>query len=267
MSQIAKPFIRWAGSKKQILPTLSTYWKADNKRYIEPFMGSACLFFSINPPEAILSDVNQELITTFLAIKNKPIEVYNGLILLPFGENDYYEIRKKDVSKLNDIEIASRFIYLNRYCFNGLYRTNLSGFFNVPFSGKKVGNLPSLDDLLLASEALQSAELKCRDFSEILSDIREGDFIYLDPPYAVANSKIFTQYGPQTFGLDDINRLKTLLEVIDKSGATFLLSYANCEEALNAFEGWNTNTINIRRNIAGFSKYRKSAYELLVSNK
>lgn len=262
-----KPFLRWAGSKRRLLPRLASYWDNGFSRYIEPFMGSAALFFEINPSSAILSDMNSELVETFIAVRNHPRALYNRLLRFPMGKDAYYRIRQKDSSKLTRLDRVARFIYLNRFCFNGLYRTNKKGQFNVPYAASKTGRLPSLKELYAAAKALSVAQIKTADFEETLQNIQPGDFVYMDPPYAVQNQRIFRQYGPNCFGTEDLNRLASTLPFIDHCGATFLVSYAMCREALDAFKGWNIRRAQTQRSIAGFSRHRRKALELLVSNR
>ena len=263
----AGPFLRWAGSKKQLLSKLLSYWDNRHERYIEPFMGSASLFFAIQPRKAILSDINSELVETFIAVRDNPDKVYRSLIEIPRGRDSYYRVRAQATSELDSIARAARFIFLNRFCFNGLYRTNKAGRFNVPFSFSKTGDLPTRLHLEACASFLLSADLRCGDFEKVLLDeVRAGDFVYLDPPYAISNHRIFLQYGPQTFGVTDIQRLKRVLNVIEGRGVNFVLSYASCAEALEAFGTWDIKEVFVRRNIAGFVKDRRLAKELIFSN-
>ena len=230
-------------------------------------MGSAALFFAIEPSDALLSDINSDLIETFCNLRDHPRAVYNRLQKLPLGEDAYYCIRQEYALKSPSLDRAARFIYLNRFCFNGLYRTNLGGKFNVPYAGSKTGSLPSQDDLSYAAKILSCAQIRTRDFSEALQDVQSGDFVYMDPPYAVQNRRIFRQYGPDSFGIEDIARLAAALADIDRSGATFVVSYAMCREAIEAFAGWNIRRAQTQRSVAGFSKHRRKAVELLISNR
>ena len=265
--QTAKPFLRWAGSKKRLIPKLSPYWGNGYARYIEPFMGSAALFFAIEPTNAVLSDVNSDLVETFCAVRDHPRAVFNRLVRLPLGKEAYYQIRQLNAPQLPPLDRAVRFLYLNRFCFNGLYRTNGEGKFNVPYSDSKTGNLPSLDELRKAASALSCAKILARDFIETLNEVQADDFVYMDPPYAVQNRRIFRQYGPASFGIEDLARLATSLPEIDKRGATFLVSYAMCREAMEAFSGWHIRRAHTQRSIAGFSRHRRKAVEIFVSNR
>lgn len=261
------PFLRWAGSKKRLLPKLVNYWDDGFIRYIEPFMGSAALFFAIKPSNAILSDINSELVETFSAVRDHPRAVYNRLFRLPLGKDAYYQIRQEDASRLPTLDRAARFVYLNRFCFNGLYRTNKNGKFNVPYAASKTGRLLSQEELYKAAKVLSVAQIKARDFEETLQNLQPGDFVYMDPPYAVQNRRIFRQYGPDCFGTEDLARLASALPLIERCGATFLVSYAMCREALEAFKGWHIRRAQTQRSVAGFSRHRRKAVELLVSNR
>lgn len=229
-------------------------------------MGSACLFFNISPPHALLSDINGELVNTFNAVRHQVENVYKEMIRLPLGEEGYYKVRSRNPTTLTTAQRAARFIYLNRFCFNGLYRTNRYGHFNVPYAGSKTGALPSQSELFQAAKILRGATVRRSDFALILQrEVCRGDFVYLDPPFAVANRRIFRQYGPQTFGLEDIERVQRILDIIDSRGAHFLLSYAYSKEA-KYFNVWNMRRVYVQRNISGFAKYRRISAEILVTN-
>lgn len=262
-----KPFLRWAGSKKKLLPRLIKFWSPNYSRYLEPFMGSAVLFFSIAPQQAILSDINEDLIDVFNAIKNSPKAVHRRLRELPRGKSAYYKIRQENTKGLGRLDRAARFIYLNRFCFNGIYRVNQSGKFNVPYGGNRNAYIPTLDDLHAASEILSGTKVLAEDFESILKrNVRRGDFIYLDPPYAQDNRKVFHQYRQNEFGIEDLRRLEKSINLIDDRSAHFLLSYGWCPEALRVFESWPHQKIMVQRNIAGFVKSRRLAAEMLVTN-
>lgn len=262
----AGPFIRWAGSKRKLLPKLVPYWGTDYKRYVEPFMGSACLFYAIQPAKAVLGDANSRLVDTFVTVRDHPLAVWRRLQAIPLGPDSYYLIREMQGQSLDKVDCAAHFIFLNRFCFNGLYRTDSTGRFNVPYSSSRTGNLPTQQELSLASRALRSADLVCADFEEVLLTTKRGDFAYLDPPYAVGNRRMFRQYGPDCFGTDDLGRLAKALIQIDNRGVHFVLSYALCKEALDILGGWNTRRVFTQRNISGFSNKRRRAVEVIISN-
>jgi DNA adenine methylase len=163
-------------------------------------------------------------------------------------------------------ERAARFIFLNRYCFNGIYRTNLRGQFNVPYSPSRTGDLPTTLELLTYSKILRKARMIAGDFEKSLKDITNGDFVYLDPPYAVSSRRVFREYGPRPFNDGDLERLSRSLEAIDAAGAHFVLSYAYSYEATKWFRQWQTKKIRTVRNMTGFSATKKFAFEILATN-
>jgi DNA adenine methylase len=261
-----KPLLRWAGSKRKLLPVLSSYWDKSFKRYIEPFAGSACLYFALLPPDAVLTDINADLINAYQNIRLLPREVWQLITSLSPDKETYYSIRNLQHTELSPLERAVNFLYLNKLCFNGLYRTNSKGFFNVPYSGYKTGGFPSWESFLASAKALEAATIYQCDFATALENSVQGDFVYIDPPYAQKNVKIFSQYGPDSFGLNDLSRLAQLLDGMDRRGVKFIVSYAKSEEAVYFFDKWKSKTVTAQRNIAGFAKHRKIAEEVIFSN-
>jgi DNA adenine methylase len=262
---ISPTILRWAGSKRQLISTIEEYWIASGAdRYVEPFAGSACAFFSINPPSALLGDLNGELISTYRTIRSQWQEVYKKVDLFPKTKEFYYDLRKKASQDSDAVSNAARFIYLNRYCFNGLYRTNASGKFNVPYGEK--GSIPQRETFRKASYVLRKAELINADFETTLERVRKGDFVYLDPPFSVENTRVFIDYGPEKFSLIDIARLRYEMERIDRIGAKFLVSYLDSQEAELLEPGYKSNRTSVRRSIAGFSSNRRKSDEVLISN-
>lgn len=261
------PFLRWAGSKRRLIPRLLPYWKVGFTRYLEPFAGSSALFFAAKPDQAVLSDINGDLIEVLTSVGNQPEQVHSRLMQLEPSKTEFYRIRSQDPKSLDPLDRVARFVYLNRFCFNGLYRTNAAGYFNVPYAPTGTGGVPSLQLFLRCAGALRKATLHHGDFNDVVrAEVREGDFVYLDPPYAVANRRIFRQYGPQTFGLEDVAKLRDLLTYIDSVGASFLLSYAECTEARSLGSIWHHKRVYTQRNIAGFQRHRRRAAEILITN-
>jgi DNA adenine methylase len=261
-----EPFLRWAGSKRQLIPRLRRFWSDDFRRYIEPFAGSASLFFAIEPDRAILGDANGELISTMRAVKENVDDVLACLRRLPSGERAYYRVRGLEVGKLSRLEIAGRFIYLNHYCFNGIFRTNKKGRFNVPYGPPKSGARVRKTPLVRASSLLKRARLLSGDFAETLSHAGSGDFVYLDPPYAVSTRRLFAEYLPNSFGQSDLGRLGKELRTLDNRGAAFVITYADSPEGRRLLSPWNCTRVWTRRNIAGFAGNRRGSYEILATN-
>lgn len=229
-------------------------------------MGSACLFFELQPKRSLLADINGDLIRTFEAVRNHPKAVANRLAKIPLGKRSFYRVRKQYLSELEDSDAAAGFIFLNRFCFNGLYRTNAAGRFNVPYGSSRTGRLPTAEELRSVAKQLHSSTIQRADFSDTLAQTRPGDFVYLDPPYAVGNRRVFRQYNSSSFGLEDLQRLADHLVSMDSRGVKFLLSYAFCSEAVEFFGRWPRRRVYVQRNIAGFATHRRLAGELLISN-
>lgn len=267
-AKLTGPLIRWAGSKRRLLPRLAEYWKIrSHSRYVEPFAGSGALFFHLNPPAALLNDLNADLIGAYLALAKNPEEIHRLASSIESDETTYYRVRAIEPSSLSEFERAARFIYLNRFCFNGIFRTNQKGFFNVPYGGKKSGALPSLERFIETAERLRTTKLFSMDFEAFVKqEVQAGDFVYLDPPYAVSNRRIFRQYDPNTFGIKDIQRLEGLLEVIDARKASFLVSYAFSAEIRPLMNRWESRRVRTQRNVAGFSEHRREAVEVMITN-
>lgn len=264
--QACAPFLRWAGSKRRLLPVLQPYWRQSHKRYLEPFAGSACLFFAINPPRAILGDLNPELIGTYLEIKYRVEGVISELAKLRQSKKQYLALRCASPFSLDASARAARFIYLNRFCFNGLYRTNLQGKFNVPYSGDRCGELPSASLLRKCSRKMRNARLMKADFVNVLELAKQGDFVYMDPPFAVRARRIFREYDPATFTHEDIARLRLWMERLAAAQISFVVSYAESDEADTLRKGFDCQTVPVRRHIAGFASYRAVSNEILISN-
>ena len=260
------PLFRWAGSKRKVLPELASYWSNHYRRYIEPFAGSAALFFRIAPNKAVLNDINGGLIQAYEVIRDRPDDVHRRVSRITRSEKQYYTMRDKEPTSLSALDQAVRFVYLNRLCFNGIFRTNMAGEFNVPYAHSRAGSIPSVEDFRRCASLLANASLKSGDFGSILSAARKGDFVYLDPPYAVESRRVFRQYDKRAFTTKDLERLGGHLDALNRKGVDFVISYADCREARNIFSSWNTRRIRVRRNIAGFTASRRIAIELLATN-
>ena len=262
-----QPFLRWAGSKRKLIPRLRAFWTKDHRRYVEPFAGSACLFFALKPPKAILGDLNPELISTYIEVKYRIDAVLKELrALAPWSEDEYARLRSLEPTKLESPLRAARFIYLNRFCFNGIYRTNLKGQFNVPYSGERCGAVPGEEVLRRCSRRLHGTRFVCGDFENVLKKAEKGDLVYMDPPYAVRARRVFRQYDPSTFTFDSITRLRSWMRRLNSNGISFVVSYAESDEADLLKEGFRYETLSVRRNVAGFAAHRVVTNEVLISN-
>ncbi len=259
---------RWAGSKRQLVPTLARYWVPSSTRYVEPFAGSAALFFKLAPKCALLGDLNRELIGAYRTLRRSPRDVLQALQQMrPADREFYYQLRALEPASMTAVERAARFIYLNRYCFNGLYRTNLSGQFNVPFGGEKTGVLPSEDVIMGTARRLRSVTFVEGDFAQTLALVRPGDFVYLDPPYWVAKRRVFREYDSNVFAEHHLARLEAELCRLEEIRIPFVLSYADSTQARRLARNRRTQRVQVRRNISGFVGSRCMSNELMITPK
>lgn len=262
-----RPLFRWAGSKKKLLPQIKKYLPPQYSRYFEPFCGSACLFFDTLPQKAVLSDMNAELIHAYSMVKASPSKIYEFLSSLEVSQDEYKRIRGLEEKDLEDFQRAGRFIYLNKLCFNGVYRTNLQGRFNVPM-GVKTGSIPSLSDLEAYAECLRDVDFFAEDFESVVGRAGADDFVYLDPPYSKPDSRKRGEYGPNSFDYGDVDRLVAALVSANDRGVPFVLSYCESDTLVSAIPcEWSVEHLSVKRHVAGFHQHRKMVGELLISNR
>lgn len=260
------PILRWAGSKKKLLPILEAATPKKFTRYIEPFVGSAILYLQLprNTP-AILGDINPDLINMYETLRLHPRAVWNRLSKMPTEPYFYYELRDTNNQHLSDIEKAAKFLYLNRFCFNGVYRTNKDGKFNVA-RGKGGLKIPEWSVIKEFVSSIKNVDLFSGDFEKILLKAKRGSFIYLDPPYANDSLRDRGEYGVGSFKEFDIERLVNAMRIADSKGAHVLLSYSNHASILTQLKDWEIKKLSVFRNVAGFSGHRRHADEVLISN-
>ena len=230
-------------------------------------MGSGTIFYALEPNEAIIADTNKVLIGTYNAIKRSAVNVFDIYSSLSPSKEEYYRIRELSPREIDPITRAGHFIYLNRYCFNGLYRTNRSGKFNVPF-GMTHGNgvLPTLPTLRAARRILIRTSCYAWDFEKTLKLARHGDFVFLDPPYFNPDDSVFADYGANAFSEKDFKRLLNCIGRLNNEGIQFLMTFSNTKLARDAFADYFISKYSVRRSISGFSNGRKRKNELLISN-
>lgn len=259
-------FLRWAGSKRKLLPRLLDNVPSGYGRYVEPFAGSACLFFALKPPSAVLADINGDLVATYVQVRDNVEELIERLSALRRGKRAYYALRARDPALLPVVDRAARFIFLNRFCFNGLYRTNKSGSFNVPYGGQKSGSIPPAELLRACSTALQNVTLMESSFEGTLNTVLPGDFVYMDPPYSISSRRVFNEYSNASFAKEQLDLLRTQLERLDEMGVPFLVSYGYSREALDLAQGFASQQTIVQRQIAGFAANRRKSRELMITN-
>ena len=235
-------------------------------RYVEPFAGSACVFFELQPKVSVLADINAELIDAYLTIRDNPQEIHQILSVFPRGKDGYIAVRSMPVENTDSFFRAARFIYLNRFCFNGLYRTNKAGAFNVPYGGDRSGELPTLSLLRQLAQCLQNVVFIRGDFTQTLHITKPGDFVYMDPPYKVESRRVFKEYSAMAFSREDVVALRSSMVTLDSRGIKFLVSYAVSAEADILSQGFNRQELRVRRNIAGFASARRDSREVFIYN-
>jgi DNA adenine methylase len=262
------PFLKWAGGKRWFVAKHSEWLRRDAVRYLEPFLGSGAVFFHIKPQCAILSDLNSELVTTYQSVRDAPCEVRRHLeVHQQMHSTDYYYLLRKKKPRSASRK-AARFIYLNRTCFNGIYRVNLQGVFNVPKGTKDKVLLPG-DDFAGVSKLLQPVTIVSQDFANTIEEAKEGDFLYIDPPYTVRhNNNNFLKYNEHIFSWADQKRLAVCLIRAAKRGASVLISNADhsCTHELYRSKLWQRITVDRFSRLASFAKHRKGTTELVISN-
>lgn len=259
------PIVRWAGGKRALLPTLTSLLPADyrTRRHVEPFAGGAALFFALEPESAVLMDANRELINTYSAVRDDVTDVIDALWLhwrpSREGAEYYYEVRELfNGCNYGGEDRAAAFLYLNRTCFNGLYRVNRMGEFNVPF-GKRKFEVDE-DNLRAASSLLFNARLAACDFERVLDFARPGDFVYLDPPYDGA----FGSYTKAGFTIEDQSRLARVFVHLDMRGCKVMLSNANTPLIRELYSAYDVTEVTAPRRIRPDAE--RQATEVVVKN-
>lgn len=262
------PFLKWAGGKRWLVSRHASWLRSDAKRYIEPFLGSGAVYFYLHPTSAILSDLNADLVTTYEALRDSPLKVKRYLAAHHKSHTQDYYYRLRESRPRSPATIAARFIYLNRTCFNGIYRVNLQGVFNVPKGTKDYALLPT-DDFEAVSCRLQSAQLVACDFADTIDRARDGDFLYIDPPYTVQhNNNNFLKYNEHIFSWADQKRLAACLTQAAKRGVSILVSNANhpCIHELYCATCWQRLTVSRFSRLASSSQHRRGTTEVVIAN-
>jgi|SRR5665648_299419 len=266
-----RPFLRWAGGKQLMVGKIRAWLPShvSSATYREPFVGAGSLFFALCPKRAVLSDLNAHLINCYVQVRSHPLEVAALLSVHRSRDSSdyYYEQRSAYNTDATDSpEQAARFIYLNRTCFNGIFRVNKQGKFNVPYGRKSRPILPSAHSLRRVSAALSGADLSADDFREAMGKAQRGDFVYLDPPYPPLNgTAYFTHYTVDRFGAEHQRSLAEAVHEIDRKGCRFLMSNADVDLVRELYGGFHLHELSVTRYIT-CSKKRHRVSELLISN-
>lgn len=260
------PFLKWAGGKRWLVEKHFHFFDIPHDRYIEPFLGSGAVFFKLQPTNSIIGDLNPELIATYLAIKEDWEKVLDALKehSVRHSKDYYYKIRECDFAPSH--EKAARFIYLNRTCWNGLYRVNLKGKFNVP-KGTKDKVILGSDDFEAVSNILKRSEIVCGDFSAIIDLAENGDLVFVDPPYTVQhNNNGFIKYNEGLFSWNDQIRLRDSVREAVNRGARVLVTNANHECIHELYHNMGRHYVLDRASvISGVNKGRGRYQEMVIA--
>lgn len=267
-----KPFLRWAGGKTRSIPFLEKHLPpnvSSMHRYYEPFIGAGSLFFHIKPSKAILSDNNKDLIECYETVQKRPdaISTYLKQYLSNTCEGYYYKMRKKYNASKHSIARAALFIYLNKTCFNGIWRVNKKGEFNVPYGFKEPPALPSKEELRNVSLCLSNAELIHGDYKEVVKSAKIDDFIYFDPPYLPLNgTSFFTHYTKERFNREDHAELARIAKELTKKGCLVMISNADVPYIKSLYkDSFNVYDLEVTRWIRTDGK-RYKVGELIITN-
>ncbi|MBW6518827.1 MAG: DNA adenine methylase [ANME-2 cluster archaeon] len=266
-------FIKWAGGKTQLLNQFKSFFPRTFNKYLEPFIGSGAVFFLIKevyqPDEIILSDINPELINCYKVVQTQLLELLELLKDHRKNHNKeyYYSIRNLDTSILSEVELAARFIYLNKTCFNGLYRVNSKGKFNVPIGSYKNPKIFKEEILERANSMLQDVDIITMPFENVLNHANEGDFIYFDPPYhPLSSTSNFTSYTKNSFSEKDQNRLAGVYRELDKKGCQLMLSNSYSNLILELYSDYRIEKVSAKRMINCNGNGRGAIAEAVILN-
>ena len=251
------PVVKWVGGKRQLLTEIDKFIPSHFSTYYEPFLGGGAVFFYLQPKKAVVNDINEELINLYQVIQDNVEELIEDLKKHKNKPDYFYSIRELDrdtevYKKLNPVERASRIHYLNKTCYNRLFRVNSQGQFNVPFGRYKNPNIVNETTLRAVSNYFNSAKItfKCCDFEEALEGARKGSFVYFDPPYdPISDTSSFTGYDKGGFDRQEQIRLKKLCDKLDDKGIKFLLSNSETDFILDLYRDYKIETVNAKRSI------------------
>jgi DNA adenine methylase len=268
-------FIKWPGGKRRLITQIIPYLPDRVTRYFEPFLGGGAMFFYIkqryNPKFCVLSDINKDLIEAFKTVRDNPMELIK--ILRNFEKKDskdfYYSLRKSfNKGNIQGLKRSAAFIYFTKTCFNGVYRVNKKGEFNVPYGYHKSNKILDKENILLAHRLLQGVIIKVQDYTEISNNINKGDLVYLDPCYDPIKRTSFVHYTPERFSITDRKKLFKFVRSINRKGANILLSNNNIKEVRELYRraGFKINRVRATRCVNVDINNRGCVVELLIKN-
>ena len=260
------PFLKWAGGKRWLVSGYPNLFPTQFDRYIEPFLGSAAVYFHLSPKRALLTDINPELINVYQVIQDDWEALFRRLQDYQRNHSDEFYYAVRAANPVNRIGRAARFIYLNRTCWNGLYRVNKRGVFNVP-RGTKDSVILDTDDFEAVSKLMKNATIKVADFEQSIDEAAKGDLLFVDPPYtAKHNQNGFLKYNENIFSWEDQLRLKCALKRADDRGVLMVLTNANHKSVRDLYTGFRKQTLSRQSVLAAKSSARGATEELIVRN-
>ena len=269
----AKPFLKWAGGKRRILPALEKFFPEKIDRYFEPFLGGGSVFFYVkqkyNPSLCVISDTNKDLINTYIDVRDNPKLLIRHLQYFKKknSKDFYYSVREKfNSNKIREIKRSAAFIYLNKTCFNGLYRVNKNNKFNVPYGKFKTPGIFQEETIFAASKLLNNrVVIKHQDYKKILKSTRGGDFVYLDPCYDPLKRTSFANYTPERFGKKERTELFDFIQTLRQGNVKVVLSNNDLPDIRELYASYKVAEINAPRYIGSKVNYRTNIKELVIS--
>lgn len=279
-NKLVMPVVKWVGGKRQLIDEIKSRIPKTYKTYYEPFFGGGAVLFALQPKRAVINDLNDSLIKTYRVIKDNADELIASLSLHENTSEYFYEIRNEDLypktfNLKSEVEIASRLIYLNKTCFNGLFRVNSSGHFNTPFGNYKNPNIVNEPVIRAVSKYFNDNEISILngDFAATCQGAQKGDFVYLDPPYdPVSDTASFTGYNAGGFGSEEQIRLRDLCVELDEKGVKFLLSNSATKFIMELYNSKNfaskitIDIVKAKRSINSNGNKRGEVDEVLIRN-
>lgn len=269
------PVLKWAGGKTQLLEHISENMPAEYNNYYEPFLGGAAVLFGISPTQAFVNDVNEQLVNLYMQLKftvESVITKINELDAIPCTKELYYTIRKQYNIKIAnrdfDAECAALMVWINKHCFNGLYRVNSKGLFNVPYNNKINGKSIDEVNIRMISEYLQSSDITitCLDFEKACDGVSSGDFVYFDSPYVPESvTASFTDYTVDGFTIEDHERLSALFKRLDGIGAKLMLSNNDVSLVRALYTGYHIQSVDVKRMI-NRNANKRTGKEVIITN-
>lgn len=273
-NNLVTPVLKWVGGKRQLLDTLRPLLPKTISKYCEPFIGGGAMLFDLQPKKALVNDINSDLILVYTVIRDSVDELIQRLERFENTSEAFYAVRDWDrdherYEALSDVERAARIIYLNKTCYNGLYRVNNAGEFNSPFGNYKNPNIVNAPVLRAVNAYFNAAEITFStvDYAELLQNVRRGTFVYLDPPYdPVSDTSSFTGYARGGFTRDDQIRLRECCDELNRRGVRFMLSNSATDFIREQYAAYNITTVQAKRAINSVASKRGDVDEVVVRN-